>query len=615
MSHRRVAIWLLALVGAVIALAGVAVFLLATLDLRPLIERAATRSLDRRVSIAELHVTWGNPISVEIRDLRLANAPGATAPDMLRIATLSAAIDPWPLLRGVLRYRMLRVEKPVIILERDAAGIGNWKFKGGGTAAGGGLALVPKNRTQFPTLIDFALKDGALDYRISSGAWLRLRLHDVTVHAAGDDAPATLAAAGSYNGAEARLTAATQSFAVMRNGSIPFGADFTLTTASSKIDFTGAMTDPLDFDGVRGKLDVDARNFGALLAVLGADLPAAFPLRAAGALAKNDTHWALADATGAFGDSAFAGTLTLDEGARAHPDALALALDFARLDVAPLLPTPTGDGNVALALEQNPGVTINARIGARQLRDGALSLETVTIAGRTAPGAIEISALSFAFAGGQVDATAAAHSVDRGSRVTASAALSGADAGKLAATLGAAPGQIAGRLDGAAQLEMSGATLNDALKVSEGRAALAMTEGRVARDLLEKASTDLRALFRAGEGSAAITCLLGVMNMQNGIGHVAPLTLRTPETNLLGGGTIDFVNRSLDLTIKGDASSSILALNIPLRLSGDLTSPHITPAIGAALPAPDARALTDAMAQWPPALQNLAERNSCLPSR
>ena len=91
---------------------------------------------------------------------------------MVRVGHLSALIDVRPLLRGVLRYENLRVEDAAIVLERDKTGVGNWKFPGGGL--GGGFAIVPKNRTQFPTLIDFALAGGLVTYRTSSGAILRI---------------------------------------------------------------------------------------------------------------------------------------------------------------------------------------------------------------------------------------------------------------------------------------------------------------------------------------------------------------------------------------------------------------------------------------------------------
>jgi AsmA family protein len=612
LAHRRVPLLILGFVGAVAAIGGVTLVLLLTIDFRPLIERYVSWSLDRRLAIGEFRIGWGNPIAVEIRDLRLANASWAAEPDMLRIESLSAEIDPWPLLRGVLRYRTLRTTKPIIILERDSAGTGNWKFAGQGTPSAHGMAIVPKNRTQFPSLLDFALSDGEVDYRTSSGAWLRLKFHDLAIHAADDDTPVTVTGDGTYNDIAARLTATAQSFAIMRDGAAPFGATSTLATASSNMSFAGTMMKPLDFDGVQGTLRIDARNLGGLLAIFGATQPANFPFLANGALTKDGDHWLLSGAAGKLADNNFAGTLMLDEGPRAHPDNISLALDFAELDLTKILAPQDVAGGFSLQLDKNPGANLDARIRARQIVYGAFRFADFAVTGRSSSGAVEVSALSFALAGGQVDAAASARSVAGGSRVTASAALSGADAGQLAIAFGAAPGQMAGRLDASADLAMTGAAWSDAVKASRGQAAIAMTKGRVARAMLEHASTDLRAFFRTSDGSAEVTCLFGLMTIQDGIGVIAPLKLRTPETVLTGGGALDFVHHRLDLTIKADASTSVTALQIPLRISGDLGSLRVLPAIGSSTALPETTRVPDAMPARQPALQQLAAGNSCL---
>jgi len=163
LTRNRILALILALLGALIVFGiGVAV-LLVTVDWRPYIERVASRSLGRPLSIASLRVAWRTPLAVELTDLRLANAPWGSQPDMLRVARLVAAIDLRSLLHGVLRYETLLLENPVLLLERDPGGVGNWHFTG--NAAAPGLAIVPKNRTQFPTLIDFALRRGNLTYR------------------------------------------------------------------------------------------------------------------------------------------------------------------------------------------------------------------------------------------------------------------------------------------------------------------------------------------------------------------------------------------------------------------------------------------------------------------
>jgi uncharacterized protein involved in outer membrane biogenesis len=78
----------------------------------------------------------------------------------------------------------------------------------------------------------------------------------------------------------------------------------------------------------------------------------------------------------------------------------------------------------------------------------------------------------------------------------------------VAQLVGSDGGEIRGRLDGGVTLDMTGKTLGAALKTSRGAAIMTMTDGDVARELLERVSTDLRTVFRAGEGRVPVTCLL-----------------------------------------------------------------------------------------------------------
>jgi uncharacterized protein involved in outer membrane biogenesis len=598
---------LFALLGAAVALAAAAAMLLATLDWRTRIESYASRALDRRLAIAGLRVVWSNPLGIELTGLRLANASWGSVPEMLSVEHLSATIDLGSLLRGVMRFESLRLEKPVLLLERDANGIGNWRF-GGGASASGGLAIVPKNRSQFPTLIDFAVHDGQITYRATSSD-LHIAFHDMAIRSPGDDQAVSLTLDGAYNGSPTRLTATTDSYIVMRNAAIPFGADFSLANAAATIGFRGTMAEPLDFDGVEGKIDIDAKKLGDFLQLLGAQLHADFPFAIAGAFEHAGAEWHIGDAQGRLAANPFGGALSLAEGGRGAPDALTAGLDFATLDLAPLIGNSQGGKPVSLRLESDPAVLVDAQIVAKTLTYEARHLADFAIALRTRPGEIDVSDLSFAFADGKVAASGSATTVGAGSRVAASAALTGADAGAAATALTAEPGQIAGKLDGRLILDMTGATLSDALKTSSGEAVLAMTGGRISRDLVERASTDLRTLFRAGEGSMPVSCLLAIAALHDGVATIAPLRLRTPETTLVGGGQVDLATEKVDLELKPEGgATSLLALNLPLRISGDFNGLHVLPsfaALGPPPPMPDPGHLATTE------LQLLAERNPC----
>src|SRR5258708_8147794 len=150
--------------------------MLASIDLRSLVESYATRSLERQVSLGALRIGWGNPITLELRDLVIANAAWATAPEMVRIDGLSAAIAPMSLLSPPLRFEKLRITKPRIRLERNGDRLGNWRMPAGRSAGASRLSIVPHDRTEFPALLDFALSEGEVVYRTTSGAELVMKL-------------------------------------------------------------------------------------------------------------------------------------------------------------------------------------------------------------------------------------------------------------------------------------------------------------------------------------------------------------------------------------------------------------------------------------------------------
>jgi len=606
LTRRRTLTIVLGLLGAVLALGVGTTLLLVMLDWRPYIERAASRSLGRQISVATLRIGWRNPLAVELTDLRLANAAWGSQPDMLRIEKVVATIDLTSLLRGAVRYQTLQLENPVLLLERDSNGIGNWHLEANPGASG--LAVIPRDRTQFPTLIDFALRQGKITYRATQSD-LRLDFHDLAIRSAGDDQNVAVTLDGAYNDFPTRLTATTDSYGVLRDASVPFGADFSIASAGSTIGFAGTMSEPLDFEGVRGKIQIDAKRLGDFLRLFGARLRADFPFAIAGPFERSGRHWQISEAKGRLARNAFGGILALDEGGRSVVDTIAADFDFAELDLAPLIAGSANDETTPIRPETDPAVNLDARIAAKRLTYETRRLADFAIAAQTRAGHLSVSALSFAFAGGKVEASGSAQAVAKGSHIAMTAALMRADADRLAQTIDAETGQLAGKLDGRLVLDMTGATLTDALKTSRGQAVLTMTDGRVARDLVERASSDLRTLFRKGEGWTPVTCLLGIVDLRDGIASISPFRLRTPDTTLVGLGRANLATKRVDMMLKTETgATSLLALKLPLRVSGSFDKITVAPSFDSTTSGP---AVGDPGHLLQPELQLLAERNPC----
>lgn len=551
-------------------------------DLKPLLERQASDDLQRRVTIGAVTVGWGDPLAIEFTDLSIANASWGSVPDMVRIGHLSALIDMRALFRGVLRYEKLRVDEATIVLERNSAGIGNWKFAGDGL--GGNLAIVPKDRTQFPILIDSALTNGLITFRTSSGQILRLALGRAAARAPAEGSPIILEADLAYNDVVARLDAIFESSIVLRDPSRPVGARFTITGKDAIIAFNGAMMEPLDFEGVRGSLNLEAQTLNDLLKQFGIDATAKIPFVVSGDLERDGADWSLSKASGQLGKDAFNGGLALDEAGRGEPDDIAADLHMKVLDIDAHM-SQIGDAQktkqdvTALPLQMDlTGVNVEAKLTSDQVTLAATRLPAAQFNGRLASGEVTLHRLSFALAGGTVSVSGSLQQVKAGGHLSLTAALSKADADMLAQQLGASDGVLRGQIEGAGTLDMTGTTVGAALKTGHGAAIVAMNNGDVARDLIEQVSADLRNLFREGEGRVPVACLLGVLALEDGIGVISPLRLESREATLVGVGTVDFGRKRLDLALKTDSDTTgIFALDVPIVVTGPFKALRVMP--------------------------------------
>jgi uncharacterized protein involved in outer membrane biogenesis len=586
---------------------------------RPAAEWLASRQLDRRVAIADLAIDWGDPLRLRLRGLQIANMPGGSEDAMVSVDAIDAALDRPALLQGELVYEQLRVERPRILLERDAAGRGNWSFGAAGDApvpaSDSRLVLVPKTRRQFPSLLDFRLTGGELRLRMSSGQWLRLPLDDLAIQAAGEDAPVSIVLDGGYNDSDAQLTATTDSFNALRDATRPFEAGFSIIVAGARLDFRGVIGQPLDFDSVQGRLSLEARRLDDVAGIFASPSGIVAPVKLAGGFSRAGDAWRLDDIAGAVGGSRFEGRIALDEGGRGESDALQVRLDFATLDLASLLPPAQGDWQAQPLRPATAADTphLDLQIGAATLMHGARRLQQVRLALESAPGRIRLHEASASLApdsaGAQLRLSGELHAEGAdGARLHATLQLEQAEAGMLLQTLGVADAraQLAGAVDARADLSLTGATLGAALQAASGHAVLAMQQGRIARQLVETAAADLRALFRnSRDDSTALRCLLGAAVLRNGTLLLAPLTLRSDGGTIRAAGQIDLAQQQLDMIVRSDPKTTgLLALDIPLYLQGSLGDVSVRPERGAALPMLPVPAL-------PPDQLALAQGNPC----
>jgi AsmA family protein len=413
------------------------------------------------------------------------------------------------------------------------------------------------------------------------------------------------------------LVGELQSIVTLRDGAIPYGMELHLRSDETKFSFKGTMTDPLDVDGAKGTVVLEAPTPKSLLALAGLTNKSDVSLQLAGQLQRDGDLWSLTGATGELKDDPLtAASLRLREGSKGKPDEVATNIAFSRLDLSGLLRGGSGggtsDADIPLDVARSPDPLIDAHLAARQLVYNDIHGSDFSLSVSAAPGQIAVKALALTYLGANIRAEGRLNAADKIGRVSAKVVVSGADVQQLRHLLGLGSVPLSGKLDAQLDASSSGATLNRAARAADVVAAVSMKGGTIARQVIEMASTDIRLLFRKAQGTTPVSCLLGVLNMNAGIGTISPLRIRTASGAVVGEARFDLYRRTFDLTIGSQpASTGVFALDIPIHAYGTFANPTVRPAQWSS--ASRARLATaTAASRLPPSMLQLVNRNPCL---
>ncbi len=602
------------LLAVLTGLAGLAWALLPRADLAPLIAARIEARLGRGVAIDSLRVVPGRIIELTLHRFRLANVEGGSQPDMAEIETLRAEVEAWPLLRGAVLFRRLEADGATLLLERGPDGRGNWSF-----GLGGAGDDTPPPREGIPAVLDFALSRGEVVVRTRSGRTLTTRIDHAALAAPDSASPATLRAEGAYGEAPIALQGRLGSFTELNTPGLPFPLALEMRSGEARLALDGTATDPVNFDGIAGRLSLEAPRLGEILHVAGIDAGSDVPVAVAADATREGDDWRFADLSGTLDGHRVAGPLVrFLEGGRGEADTVEANLAFEKLDLARFLATlPDRDGGeddglvLPKVLEPQPDPMFRGDLTAEEIALRHLHGTDATLKVDIGPGRVVIETITLSALGGRIEGQGTATLGEGGATVEATLSGSGTtiDQARRAARIEPLP--IAGPFDLRATVSGTGATPEEAERNARIVGVLSMQGGSIARELVEQVSTDVRALFRSGSERARIHCLLGVVDTTAGRGDISGVRLSTTAGTVVASGSIDAVGGRVDARIGSvSETTSGLALDVPVRVSGALADPSIGTT---EWPRADrARFSVASRARnLPPPLREIAEANPC----
>ncbi len=280
--------------------------------------------------------------TIEASGLRIANAPGAAAPDMARIGSLELKLALGPLLGGDIAVTSLEMVDPVIELQRLADGRPNWLSESApGQGTDGADTAEAETAEAGLTRIDAAtVTNGTVVYRRAAGAPPeRIEGIDATLTARSLDGPYRGAGTFAVRGRAIAFQFATATVREDRTVPVSFEATFEAERGSALFEGTLKGLDGIPaFDG---NVKAGASDFGALLNALAVNLgslpaePFASAFSAKGKLSLSADAVAASELQVRLGESQATGALSWEGGDLPRLDA---EIDLNRIDLDRFLP-------------------------------------------------------------------------------------------------------------------------------------------------------------------------------------------------------------------------------------------------------------------------------------
>lgn len=561
----------------VVVVAGVAfLFTVDPNDYKQTIQDQARNALGRDLAI-DGDIGWALSLSpsVSVEGVRLANAEGASPPDMISVGRVEAQMEILPLLSREIVVNKVVLADADIHLQADDQGGGNWVF--GETEAAepqeGGEPIIP-------FLGDVLVQNVNVTYVDPAGQTYQVALDEATVRSASLDSPVDLAAAGTVQGEALTVSGTVGSIQHLLDKRPDWPFELSAEIAGATAGLKGAIADTENFAALGADVTAQVPDAVRLAAMAGvADVPALPPVTVATRADLDGEIVALSDLSGNIGEATLDGNLTAKLGG-AVP-AVQGVLNVGALDLDALLP-PTEGGETAAAPSDGrviPDVPLPLDGLTAADADISITAESITASGMT----ISDLATDITLSGGVLDvalkqAGLFGGALSGGVNADAGAQSLGLDVDYQSFDLGALldsqgmGSMITGTGNSSVSFSGAAADLRSLLAAGVGNLALDIIGGTLDTSQLNPVSRTLLKLLLpnvSSDGVIALNCAVVGYDIADGLARSNGILLDTPLFSGVAEGALDLTAETLDMLVRaqtGDVAG--LSLSAPVRVAG-----------------------------------------------
>lgn len=574
----------------------------------------ASEKIDRTVTLESIdgRISWDPEIS--LRGLVIANTKRGGSPYFGKIGSIALKLDGSELLKFRLAFHFVKIDGADLHLERDAKGNANWDFSQNPVAATATEAALPDERSEFPVIRALTIENSKLRYQDAvSDTDLLVNVNMAEGQAGALKNGLTLSGEGRFKNSRFRLKGSGASVLQLRDADKPYPFKLDANIGKTTIKFDGILPRQPGFDGIEGALQLKGPSLSRLFPITGIALPETPPYALRGNLKKAGKIVTFRSFKGDLGDSDLSGDLTVDSSS----DRLTLSgtlkskhLDFD--DLAGLIGAAPGTGSGETASEEQKQLAAKRAASERilpdapidlerlQAMDAEVSYEAIRVKNKTLPidnlkasvtlkdGHLTVSPLSFGVSGGRLDTTIKIDGSADPVRtdITAQAKrLPLATVLKTFVVKTAEPEDAAGVIGGTIRLQSTGNSVRTMLAKADGQVRLGMQDGRFGSLLIELIGLDIAESLMVLAGSnknkkenIPLRCLILDLDAQKGIVRTRTIAIDTPDTLILGKGSIDLRQEKLELELEPHPrDKSVATARATILVSGTFKNPTVQP--------------------------------------
>lgn len=555
--------------------------------LREPIERMTLAKTGRQLVIAgDLTIQYGWPLpSVRAHSVTFANPQWATEKHMVRAEAVEVSVNLPQLLRRKLVFSDVRLQRPVIFLEKGSDGRKNWL-----------LDLQQQDESAQILVERVSLDRGTLGYD-DAPERTSLRAEISTDNANPGSALGAglhFNANGSYKGLPATADGSGDPVLALRDEVTPYALSVNATLGRTTVQAIGKLSSLSKLSALDMHLKLRGDSLEQLFPLLGIAAPATPAYRTEGHLIYKGNNWRYEKFSGLIGRSDIAGNLQLTLGGK-RPR-LTATLASTRLDLAdfgPIIGSRPGSVHAAQHSTRPLAARLLPDLPFKPVRwdsvDAEVELRAETIRGSTPlplknllvhlsliDSVLRLDPIQLTLAGGHLSALISLDGLAPVILAKANVQATKIRLQELFTSKTQGHTRL-GQLNAEFVLAGHGNSVADMLASADGKAQFVVLGGSVSKLAMEKAGLHLWEILEltfSGDKPIQLRCALADFSVSKGQMQARTLIFDTEVTTLIGSGSIDLHQERLNLTFNQETKEiSPLALRSPIYLRGSFAQP------------------------------------------